>query len=79
MNGMGEGTNQILFISNYAKICLTFKLKKKIIVSSRVGPSPSFSEGTPPFRVPPLSEANPNFRAIQIGACKLYDLVRYCL
>ena len=38
---------------------------------------PGFSEGTPPFWVPPLSEANlksyPLFlRTIQIGACKLY-------
>ena len=40
-------------------------------------PPPAFSEGTPPFWVPPLSEANlksyPLFlRTIQIGACKLY-------
>ena len=40
-------------------------------------PPPGFSEGTPPFWVPPLSEANlksyPLFlRTIQIGACKLY-------
>ena len=37
-----------------------------------------FSEGTPPFWVPPLSEANlksyPLFlRAIQIGTCKLRE------